>query len=67
MIDTTPFLTNASVVSRETVRIVLLMAALHDLEVMVADVENAYITSPTSERVWTICGPELVQTQERRR
>jgi hypothetical protein len=32
MIDTPPFLTYASVVSRETVRIALLMASLHDLE-----------------------------------
>jgi hypothetical protein len=35
------------VVSRETVRIALLMAALHDLEVTAADVENAYLTAPT--------------------
>jgi hypothetical protein len=57
MIDTPPFLTYASVVSRETVRIALLMASLHDLEVMAADVENAYLTAPTSERVWTIGRP----------
>jgi hypothetical protein len=59
MVDTPPFLTYASVVSRETVRIALLMAALHDLEVTAADVENAYLTAPTSEKVWTICGPEF--------
>ncbi len=59
MVDTPPFLTYASVVSRETVRIALLMAALHDLEVKAADVENAYLTAPTTERVWTICGPEF--------
>jgi hypothetical protein len=47
------------VVSREKVRIALLMAALHDLEVQAADVENAYLTAPTSEKVWTICGPEF--------
>jgi hypothetical protein len=59
MVDTPPFLTYASVVSRETVRIALLMAALHDLDVKAADVENAYLTAPTSEKVWTICGPEF--------
>jgi hypothetical protein len=59
MVDTPSFLTYASVVSRETVRIALLMAALHDVEVKTADVENAYLTAPTSEKVWTTCGPEF--------
>jgi hypothetical protein len=59
MVDTPSFLTSASVVSRETVRIALLMAALYDLEVKAADVENAYLTAPTNEKVWTICGPEF--------
>jgi hypothetical protein len=59
MVDTPPFLTYASVVSRDSVRIALLMAALHDLDVKVADVENAYLTAPTTEKVWTICGPEF--------
>jgi hypothetical protein len=59
MVDTPAFLTYASVVSRETVRIALTVAALHDLEVKAADVENAYLTAPTTERVWTICGPEF--------
>ena len=59
MIDTPSFLTYASVVSRETVRIALLIAALHDLEVKAADVQNAYLTAPTTEKVWTKCGPEF--------
>jgi hypothetical protein len=59
MVDTPPFLTYASVVSRDTVRIALTMAALHDLEVKTADVQNAYLTAPTTEKVWTVCGPEF--------
>jgi hypothetical protein len=51
-------LTYASVVSRETVRIALTIAALNDLEVRGADIENAYITAPNRERVWTLLGPE---------
>jgi hypothetical protein len=39
-------ITYASVVSRETVLIALLMAALNDLNVKVGDVLNAYITVP---------------------
>ena len=38
--------TYASVVSRETVRIALLVAALNDHEVKTGDVQNAYITAP---------------------
>ena len=59
MVDTPSFLTYASVVSRETVRIALTIAALHDLDVKAADVENAYLTAPTTEKVWTVCGPEF--------
>ena len=51
-------MTYASVVSRETVRIALTIAALNDLEVKGADIENAYITAPNRERVWTLLGPE---------
>ncbi len=52
-------ITYASVVSRETVRIALLMAALNNLEVKVGDVLNAYITAPITEKVWTVLGPEF--------
>ena len=43
--------TYASVVSRETVRIALTIAALNELEVKVGDVMNAYITAPCTERI----------------
>jgi hypothetical protein len=52
-------LTYASVVSRESVRIVLTMAALNDLEVKAADIQNAYLTAPVSEKIWTRLGPEF--------
>ena len=52
-------ITYASVVSRETVRIALLMAALNNLEVKVGDVLNAYVTAPVTEKVWTVLGPEF--------
>jgi hypothetical protein len=44
-------LTYASVVSRESVRMVLTMAALNDLEVKAADIQNAYLTAPVSEKI----------------
>ena len=51
--------TFASVVSRETVRIALTLAALNDLEVKTADIENAYLTAPVSEKIWCKLGPEF--------
>ena len=52
-------LTYASVVSRESVRIALTLAALNDLNVKTADIENAYLTAPVSEKIWCILGPEF--------
>jgi hypothetical protein len=52
-------LTYASVVSRETVRIALTLAALNDLEVKASDIQNAYLTAPVTERIWIVCGPEF--------
>jgi hypothetical protein len=49
----------ASVVSRESVRIVLTLEALNDLDVMMGDIENAYLTAPITEKVWTVLGPEF--------
>ena len=52
-------LTYASVVARDTVRIALTLAALNALEVKTADIQNAYLSAPTSERIWTKLGPEF--------
>jgi len=52
-------LTYASVVSRETVRVALTIAALNALEVKAADVEGAYLTAPNIEKIWTVLGPEF--------
>ena len=52
-------LTYASVVSRESVRIALTMAALNGLEVKTSDVENAFLTAPTEEKLYTVLGPEF--------
>ena len=52
-------LTYASVVSRESVRIALTLAALNDLEVKTGDIENAYLTAPIGEKIWCTLGPEF--------
>ena len=52
-------MTFLSVVSRESVRIALTLVSLSKLEVKAGDVENAYITAPITEKVWTILGLEF--------
>ena len=51
--------TYASVVSCETIRIGLLMAALNDLEVVSTDIAGAYLNAPCMEKVYTHCGLEF--------
>jgi hypothetical protein len=57
--DAPHMMTYISVVSREYVRIALTLAALDDLDVMMGDTENAYLTAPITEKVWTVLGPEF--------
>jgi hypothetical protein len=55
--DTPHSMTYASAVSSESVRFVLTLAALNDLDVKMADIENAYLTAPITDKVWTEFGP----------
>jgi hypothetical protein len=48
MTDTPPTLTYSSVVSRESVQIAFLVAALNDLELIMFDVGNAYLNAAES-------------------
>jgi hypothetical protein len=41
------------------VRIALTLAALNDVDVKMADIENASLTAPITEKVWTVLGPEF--------
>jgi hypothetical protein len=51
--------TYAGVVSRESVRIALTYAALNGLDVTAADIRNAYLQAPSSQKDYIICGPEF--------
>ena len=51
--------TCAGVVSRESVRIALTHAALNDLDVTAADIRNACLQAPLSEKHYIVCGPEF--------
>ena len=56
----------AGVVSNEAVCIGLLLAALNDLDLMVGDVGNAYLHAFTTEKVYSIAGPEFGELQGKR-
>lgn len=58
-------MTYSSVVSRDSVRIAFTVAALNDLDVLMADVQNAYLNAKTTERVYTIAGPEFGKNEGR--
>jgi hypothetical protein len=49
--------TYAGVVSRESVRIALIYAALNGLEVCATDIRNAYLQAPSSNKDYIICSP----------
>ena len=50
-------ITYSSVVSRDSVQILFMIAALNDLKVLGCDIQNAYLTAPTEKKIWTIDGP----------
>ena len=51
--------TYSTVVSRDSIRICLTIAALHGMKVMTADIQNAYLTAPCREKIWCKAGPEF--------
>ena len=59
MTKTPATITYASIIMRETVRIVLMIIALNDLKVKSGNILNAYIQAPVTEKVWTTLSPEF--------
>ena len=51
--------TYSTVVSRDSVRIIFLVAALNGLDVQGADIQNAYLIAPNKEKLWMKAGPEF--------
>lgn len=52
-------LTYSSVIIRDSVRIGFLVAALNGLDILSADIGNAYLQAPVWEKVHTTAGPEF--------
>jgi hypothetical protein len=59
MTDPPASITYSSVVSRESVRIAFLLAALNGLNLLAADLKGAYLNAPCRERVCYKAGQEL--------
>jgi hypothetical protein len=51
--------TYAGVVSCDSVPIALTNSVLNDLDVWAADIHNAYLQAPSSQKDYVICGPEF--------
>ncbi len=58
MTDAPSSITYSSVVSRESVKIAFLVAALNDLDIMSCDIGNAYLNAQCREKIWFVAGPE---------
>ena len=56
--DVPTSMTYSSVVSRDSVRIGLLIAALNDLDILAGDIQNAFLSAPTKERIYFHAGDE---------
>jgi hypothetical protein len=57
------FLTYASVVSRESVRIALVIASLNGMIVLTADIQNAYLHADCKEKIYIVAGKEFGSNQ----
>ena len=56
--ETPASITYSSVVSRDSVRLAFLIAALNDLDIMSCDIGNAYLNAPCREKIWFKAGIE---------
>jgi Reverse transcriptase (RNA-dependent DNA polymerase) len=57
--ETASSLTYSSVVSRDSVCIALLIAALNGLDLKACDIQNEYLTSDCRKKIYTIAGAEF--------
>ncbi len=65
--DPPAMLTYSSVVSRESVHIAFLIAALNDLDILATDIGNAYINANVREKVYFIAGDEFGASKKGKR
>ena len=59
LVETPASVTYSTVVSRDSIRMLLMTAALNDLDVMGADIQNAFLSAPNKEKNWMKAGLEF--------
>jgi len=59
MTDAPQSITYSSVVTRDSVRLAFLIAALNDLDILACDITNAYLNAPCREKIWFVGGIEM--------
>jgi hypothetical protein len=59
MTDPPASITYSSVVSRDSVRIAFMLAALNDIDILACDIGNAYLNASPREKVYTTAGHEF--------
>ena len=59
LVESPPSVTYATVVGRDSVRILLMIAALNDLDIQGADVQNAFLSADNLEEQYLIAGDEF--------
>ncbi len=52
-------LTYSSIMTRDSMHIAFLIAALNDIDILATDIGNAYLQAPAREKVHTTAGPEF--------
>ena len=52
-------ITYASIVSKETDRIALMIAALNDIDVKLGVILNPYVQAPVTDKVWNTLGSDF--------
>ena len=57
--------TYRSVVSRYLVHIMLMIAALNNIDLQAADIKNAYLTAPCRKNIWTRAGTYFGMDEEK--
>ena len=63
--DVPTYITYSSVVSRDTFRIIFLMAALNNLYVLAGDIQNALLEAPTRENIFFYARDEWKADKEK--
>lgn len=64
MTETPAGICYSSVVSRDSVRLAFLVAAVNDLDILACDIGNAYLNAPCREKIWFEAGPECGRSMQ---